>query len=453
MRSLIGAALLAVALASCGGGAGGGGAAVQTPGPPSTGGGPVTTTPAPTTTPGTTPAPIATPGTTPAPTANPTATPQQAPSANPSLHVPSGFIASTIASVSGARELAALPNGDLIVGTSGSNVVIVPNAESAGVAGTPSTFATISDSPAQGVAYGAGYVFVATQHGVYRIPYSSGARSGTPQKIASVRTGSVAPNSDGDVHTTSSVGVSGSTLYVGVGSSCNACTETDPTRATVQRMGIDGSGMTTQATRWRNAIAVATDPATGNVWAGGAGQDDLPSGHPYEFMDAVSTRSAPADYGWPDCEENHVAYVSGSNCSNVVVPALEFPAYSTIIGAAFYPSGAPGPYAFPSSWSGGLFVGMHGSWHTGSGGVPVDPPHVAFVPFSGGAPSRAVNWSDPTAQWTDFFTGFQNGTSRVGRVTGVAVGASGSLFVADDDAGVVYRIRPAGSATSSVRRR
>jgi glucose/arabinose dehydrogenase len=346
-----------------------------------------------------------------------------------------------------------LPNGDLIVGTGGSTIAIVPNAESPGAAGAPATFATLPDSPAQGVAFGAGFVFVATQHGVYRIAYATGAQSGTPAQIASVRTGSIAPNSDGDVHSTSSVAVSGSTLYVGVGSSCNACAEVDPTRATVQRMGIDGSGMTTQAKRWRNPIALAADPSSGTVWTGGAGQDNLPLGHPYEFMDAVSSRAAPADYGWPACEENHVAYTNGANCSAVVVPALAFPAYSTIIGAAFYPGSQGGAYAFPAAWRGGLFVGMHGSWHA-SGGVPIDPPHVAFVPFSGAAPATAVNWSNPSAQWNDFLTGFQSSSgSRVARVTGVAVGPQGSLFVADDQNGWILRIRPSSAATSSVRRR
>jgi glucose/arabinose dehydrogenase len=94
---------------------------------------------------------------------------------------------------------------------------------------------------------------------------------------------------------------------------------------------------------------------------------------------------------------------------------------------------------------------MHGSWHA-SGGVPVAAPRVAFVPFSGAAPARAVNWSDPTAQWSDFFNGFQNGATRYGRPTGVAVGAQGSLFIADDAAGAVYRIRPSALATSSKRR-
>ena len=68
--------------------------------------------------------------------------------------------------------------------------------------------------------------------------------------------------------------------------------------------------------------------------------------------------------------------------------------------------------------------------------MPVVPPHVAFVPFAGAAPARAVNWNDPTAQWNDFFTGFQTASgARIGRTTGVAVGAQGSLFVADDDTG------------------
>ncbi|HEY0613169.1 MAG TPA: hypothetical protein VGC96_00955 [Candidatus Elarobacter sp.] len=429
--------MLAAALAGCSGG----GSSSAAPSSSTVAGGSF---------PGATPTPSPTPA---PPTPTPSATPLPAPAADARLRVPAGFLVSKIASIGGARQLAALPNGDLIVGTNGSTVAIVPNAESSGVTGSPQTFANVGDAPAQGVAFGGGFVFVATQHGVYRIPYTTGATSGSATKIASLRTGSVAPNSDGDIHVTSSVTVSGSALYVGVGSSCNACAETDATRATVQRLALDGSGMTTQARRWRNPIAMATDPATGTVWAGGAGQDSIAQGHPFEFMDPVSSRAAGADYGWPDCEENQVAYKSGVNCSSVVVPALEFPAYSTLIGAAFYPAGQSGSYAFPAPWRGGLFVGVHGSWHAVNN-VPADPPHVAFVPFAAGMPARAVSWSNPVAQWDDFFNGFQDASgSRIGRPTGVAVGAQGSLFVADDASAAIYRIRPAASATSAERRR
>ncbi|MDB5039909.1 MAG: L-sorbosone dehydrogenase [Candidatus Eremiobacteraeota bacterium] len=416
----------------------------------------------------TTPAPLAsTPlsgeTATPLPSASPNASPSAAASVTPApaatppladarLHVPQGFVVNVVANVGGARELVALPNGDLLVGTSTAQVKLVPNAESAGAAGAPVTFASLPEGTAHGVAFGGGFVFVATQHHVYRMPYANGAQSGSATQIASVRTGPVAPNSDGDVHTTSSVAVSGTNLYVSVASSCNACVEADPTRATVQRMALDGSGITTQATRMRNAIALATDPASGSVWAGNAGQDALPAGHPYEFFDPVSAHAKPADYGWPDCEENHVAYRSGANCAKTVAPALVFPAYSTPIAAAFSPASQSGAYAFPAAWRGGMFVSMHGSWHQASG-VSVVPPHVAFVPFTSAVPARAVSWADPTTQWIDFFTGFQDPSGkRIGRTTGVAVGSQGSLFVADDDTGNIYRIRPAGQSGSAVHR-
>ncbi|MDB5093856.1 MAG: L-sorbosone dehydrogenase [Candidatus Eremiobacteraeota bacterium] len=392
-----------------------------------------------------TPLPSATASATPAPAATP-------PLADARLRLPQGFVANVVANVGGARELVALPNGDLLVGTSGAHVKLVPNAEAPGTAGAPLTFASLPEGAAHGVAFGGGFVFVATQHHVYRIPYANGAQSGSAAQIASLRAGPVAPNSDGDVHTTSSIAVGGTNLYVGVASSCNACVEADPTRATVQRMALDGSGMTTQATRMRNAIALATDPASGTVWAGDAGQDALPAGHPYEFFDPVSAHTAPADYGWPDCEENHTVYRSGANCASTVAPVLVFPAYSTPVGAAFSPASQSGAYAFPTAWRGGLFVSMHGSWHQASG-VPVVPPHVAFVPFTGTGPARAVNWADPTTQWIDFFAGFQDASGkRIGRTTGVAVGSQGSLFVADDDTGSIYRIRPAGQSGSAVNR-
>jgi glucose/arabinose dehydrogenase len=207
-------------------------------------------------------------------------------------------------------------------------------------------------------------------------------------------------------------------------------------------MNLEGSGMHTYATRIRNAMAFAVDPATGTVFTGGAGQDSLPHGHPYEFVDALTSHTAGADYGWPACEENHVAYRSGADCSKTVAPIIEFPAYSTIIGAAYYPAALNGTYAFPAAFRSGLFVSMHGSWHA-DGGVPIDGPHVAFVAMSGDRPAKSVNWSDPSAQWTDFLTGFQqSGGARIGRTTGIAVGSRGSLFVADDQTGAIYRIRP-----------
>ncbi len=363
----------------------------------------------------------------------------------PAVTVASGFKLETVATVNGARQLAALPNGDLLVATSGASIYLVPNAEAATLAGAPVKFATVNDTPSQGITFAASTctIYVATQHGVYSIPYTDAQQTGTATQIAHVRTGQIAPNSDGDVHTSSSVGFAGGKVYAGVGSSCNACTEVDPTRATVQVMDPDGNNMATRATRFRNAIALTTNPATNNLWAGGAGQDNLMAGHPYEFFDAVTSHPGVADYGWPDCEENHTAYTAGVDCSQTVAPLVVLPAYSTIIGATFYGAPATAPYAFPSQYRGGLFLSAHGSWHK-NGADYYSPPRVAFVAMSGDAPVTAVDWSDPSKQWSEFIGGFQlnDGVTRIGRPTGSAVGSQGSLFLADDQNGRVYRIRP-----------
>ena len=189
------------------------------------------------------------------------------------LKVPKGFSAVIIAKVPGARGLVALPNGDLIVGTADTEVAIISNADGADSAGPVTVFATFpkqapSSSPwptnsgPQSVAFGSGYIFASTEKTIWRMVYKDGQKTGTPVNISSVRTGDIAPNSDGDVHLSTSVAVNGPTLYAAVGSSCDACKETDPTRATIQMMALDGTGMTLRARRWRNAIAFAIDPRT-----------------------------------------------------------------------------------------------------------------------------------------------------------------------------------------------
>ena len=356
--------------------------------------------------------------------------PSQGADAPAELKVPADFSVEVIAHVPTARELAVAPNGDLFVGTEGGSVMIVSDAESTPRA--PSVFVSVGDAPAAGVALSNDALYVGSHTAVWRVQYADGKRTGAPVKIASVRTGGQGG------HATTSVAVSGDRLYASVGSSCNACTETDPTRATIEEMGLDGSGMHARAIHIRNAIALAVDPATGAVWAGVAGQDELEHGHPYEVFDPFTLHAGTPDYGWPVCYENHKATNNSRSCADVVIPRVVFPAYNTPIGAAIYPAHSSGKYAFPARYAGGAFVGLHGSWHE-----PLVPPRVAFVPMKDDEPLKPVDWNDPSAQWQEFFGGFQRADeSRIGRPTGVAIGPEGSLFVADDQAGVVYRIRP-----------
>jgi len=345
--------------------------------------------------------------------------------------VPAGFAAERIATVRGARELSVAPNGDLFVGTTGSEIYVVPDAQA--TAGAPRAFATFDDHPVASVFVAADAVYAGGQFGVYRIPFRSGDREARakPQKIAAVRPGGARG------HSTTTVVLSRGVLYASVGSSCNACDEHDPTRATVQAMTPDGKNMHARAVDIRNAIALAVDPADGGLWAGVAGRDDLEHGHPYEIFDDVTAHPGTPDYGWLHCSDDRKP-IDRTGCANVVVPRVVFPAYETPIGAAFYPADAKGKYAFPSAYRGGAFVALHGSWHQ-----PPVPPRVAFVSFNGTNPVKTVDWNDPGAQWTEFLGGCQAADgSRSCRPTGVAVGTDGSLFISEDTSGAIYRIRP-----------
>ena len=360
-------------------------------------------------------------------------TPGRAASGDPQPAVRGGFELRIVAHIDGARELAMSPSGDLLVGTLGNDVYAVADAE--GAAGNPRVFTSIDDAPVAGVALAGSTLYVGTEHGVWRVPYRAGDRtaSAPPQRLTAVRAAS-----NGGSHRTTTVAVANDHLYASVGSSCNACVESDPTRATILEMSLDGRDVRPRAVHIRNAIALAPDGATGTVWAGVAGQDELEHGHPYETFTAFTRHPGTADYGWPYCYEDRKPAQPGHDCSQAAIADAVFPAYETPVGAAIYPRSAPGTYAFPAAYRGGAFVALHGSWHK-----PLVAPQVVFVALRGDAPAKPIDWRDPTTQWSTFVDRFQQpGGTRIGRPTGVVVGTQGSLFVADDEAGVIYRIRP-----------
>ena len=82
----------------------------------------------------------------------------------------------------------------------------------------------------------------------------------------------------------------------------------------------------------------------------------------------------------------------------------------------------------PAGFATGAFVGEHGSWNR----KPASGYQVVFVPFAGGKPSGAKP--------VPILTGFRVGDTAFGRPVGVQIGKDGSLLVADDVGGKVWRV-------------
>jgi glucose/arabinose dehydrogenase len=251
----------------------------------------------------------------------------------------------------------------------------------------------------------------------------------------------------------------GGVMYVAIGSATNSCQRTDrqagspgrdPCRELERHAGIwafdagrpgqrfaDGRRF---ATGLRNPLALAVRPGTGTLFAAVHGRDQL--GDNWGYSDEANaenpaeelvTVEAGDDFGWPYCyysseyRKKVLAPEYGGDgrkvgrCAEVKAPVVDFPAHWAPLALAFY-----GAEAFGPEYAGGLFVAFHGSWNRAP--LPQSGYRVVFVPFEGGAPS------------TDFQTFAIGGNPTALRASGLAVGSDGSLFIAGDANGTIWKV-------------
>jgi glucose/arabinose dehydrogenase len=213
-------------------------------------------------------------------------------------------------------------------------------------------------------------------------------------------------------------------MYVGIGSSCNICTETDPRRAAVSRYAPDGTGYQRFAYGTRNPVGLAFQPGTGLLWATVNERDNQGNEIP---PDLVTILRQNQNFGWPNCQPpDATPQTAGADCSGITPPTIGIQAHSAPLGLAFYTG-----QQFPGDYANDLFVAQHGSWNR----TPPAEPKLLRVHFNGSQPVSA----------RDFATGWQAADgSRSGRPAGVVVAPDGSLIVSDDQAGVLYRIAYTG---------
>jgi glucose/arabinose dehydrogenase len=221
-------------------------------------------------------------------------------------------------------------------------------------------------------------------------------------------------------------------LYVSIGSTCNVCIESDPRRATVMVFHLDGSGGRIYARGLRNAVGMAINPWTRQIWVTNNGRDLMGDNTPPETIYALQDG---ANYGWPRCQAGDIIdpnYGHPGDCRGVAQPLIKMQAHSAPLGLVFYTA-----TQFPARYR-GLFVAFHGSWNrtVPTGYKVVSIPLDTHGEIAGPAQDFATGW-------------LLNNNDATGRPVGLAIGPDGALYVSDDKGGFIYRITYAGSGSAA----
>jgi glucose/arabinose dehydrogenase len=139
-------------------------------------------------------------------------------------------------------------------------------------------------------------------------------------------------------------------LYIGVGSTCDACEDSDPRSAAILRFDITTGENEIFATGMRNPYDLAFQPDTGELFATENGRDDLGMDSPFEELNHIVQGG---DYGYPNCWNEQ----DQSGCENSIPAIAFFESHSSADGLDFYNG-----KAFPTEYRGNAFVSIFGSW-------------------------------------------------------------------------------------------
>lgn len=229
----------------------------------------------------------------------------------------------------------------------------------------------------------------------------------------------------GGHHWTRTIQVRDGSLFISVGSSCDACEETDPRRAAITQCSLDGENCETYAEGIRNAVGFVFHD--GQLVATENGRDGLGPNTP---PDEILTVEEGKHYGWPYCYGDQTSdpkFANDAFCSQTEPADVNLQAHSAPLGLAFATA-----ESWPEEYRGDLYVAYHGSWDR-------EPPtgyKIVRIPYENG------QFGEPQ----DFATGWLANDGTVhGRPVDVAFGSDDAMYVTDDSSGRIYRITYTGN--------
>jgi glucose/arabinose dehydrogenase len=374
--------------------------------------------------------------------------------------VPPGFTVTPFATgLVNPRRLLVLPNGDVLVAEQSAGYLTLLRDDGSGHAAWIDRHVEDLNKP-YGLAWQGNHVLVADQDGIWSVPHILGAlRAGSSevQRVDQVPPDERKPTVgaygakmitkkgvfgivQGHQNRHLAIDPQSGALFVGVGSSGNLGVEPEP-KATIQRFDADGSNQTTFASGMRNPTALAFHPQTGELYALVQERDGLGDRLPSDYLTRVQEGGF---YGWPYAyigkhPQAGFANRAPDKVNATITPDLLFEAHSSALDLVFYEG-----EQFPPEYKGHAFVALKGSWNRSE---PTGY-KVVRVPFTNGRPDGF---------YENFATGFWvSGKQRAevwGRPAALAVTKDGSLLVADDTGGTIWRITYAAKREHDTERR
>jgi glucose/arabinose dehydrogenase len=378
--------------------------------------------------------------------------------------VPAGFKIQAMATgLMSPRRVYALPNGDILVvqalkegkepvdrvknpffdfifamahGTSTkgptNQIALLRDANGDGVPELKTVLLDKLNSPF-GIVQVGGDLYVAETDKIMRYPFTPGETkiADRGQKVIDLPAGLI------NHHWTKDLTASpdGSKLYVGVGSNSNVQErgpEAETGRAAIWEVDPRTGAYRLYATGLRNPNGLTFYPGSNTLWTVVNERDELGPNLVPDYMTSVRDGGF---YGWPYSYygrhvDPRVRPQHPELVARAISPDYALSSHVAPLGLAFY-TGA----SFPPMFSGGAFVGEHGSWNRNQ----LNGYRVVFIRFAGGR---------PVGKPIDFVTGFLNhkGQAR-GRPVGVAIDRTGALIIADDVGNAVWRVTYTGTGS------
>lgn len=386
---------------------------------------------------------------------------------NAGLKLPAGFGALKVADGIGrARHIAVTAQGDVFVKlmrvVDGKGIVRLRDTNGDGKAEDISSMGNYGGT---GIAIKNGYLYASSDEEVFRYQLDAKGEVVSPLQPEKIITGLINRRQ----HESKSITLDNNgNIYVNIGAFSNSCQERDRQPGSLGRMPcpvLDSAGGIWQfkadklnqtygdgvkyATGLRNVVGLDWNNQLNQLFVMQHGRDDLhnlfPSlytqqqnadlpaetmyalkkgdnaGWPYIYYDPFKNKKMLApEYGGDGTKEGNKEYID---------PIVVFPAHMAPNAMLFYTGSM-----FPAKYKNGAFIAFHGSWNRAP--LPQEGYYVAFVPFENGKPGK----------WEIFANGFAGIEVVTGtrgaqhRPSGLAQGPDGSLYVADDAKGTIYRI-------------